>query len=88
MDGGAGADILEGYEGNDDLFHRRCRGRDLRLPDRRHRRGAHRVSYALDSAGNAAIEVLRTTANGATTAINLIGNEIGQTIIGNAAATG
>ena len=81
--GGAGADVLVGLDGNDVYIVRNSGTVVMENAGQ----GAQdivaaSVDYALQAGEN--IETLRTTSNGGTASINLTGNEIGQTVIGNA----
>jgi Ca2+-binding RTX toxin-like protein len=80
--GGTGADVMDGGPGNDQFFvdnaadsvsEARGQGTDRVFAD---------VSYAL--APGAEIETMSTTDNAGTAPINLSGNELAQTIFGNA----
>lgn len=84
INGLAGADAMSGYGGNDLYFV--DNGGDV--VNEAAGQGSDRVmasvSYALQAGQS--IEVLSTTAAGGTGAINLTGNEFGQTLSGNAGA--
>ena len=73
-DGGAGDDVHFVDSAGDVVVERAGEGVDDRV--------ATNTSYALGSGVD--VEVLRTTANGGLSNINLTGNEVAQTIIGNA----
>jgi serralysin len=82
LDGGLGADILTGGNGNDAyvvdqvgdvVVESAGQGNDLVVA---------RASYTL--AAGVSIETMNTVNGSATTAINLTGNELGQSIYGNA----
>jgi Ca2+-binding RTX toxin-like protein len=83
LDGGGGADILEGGAGDDviivdaddQVIEAVGGGNDL---------VAARTSYAL--AAGVEVEILSTVNSGNNAALDLTGNEFGQTIIGNAGA--
>jgi hypothetical protein len=85
INGGAGSDAMKG-SGDDDKFIVDNAGDvttehvDEGTADRVYAS----VSYQL--AAGAEIEILNTSSNGGTAAINLVGNEFAQTIIGNAGA--
>jgi Ca2+-binding RTX toxin-like protein len=83
LDGGGGADILIGLGGNDTYI--------VDADDRVVEQGgggsdnvAAKTSYVLEAGQE--IELLSTTDNAGTTAINLTGNAFGQSLIGNAGA--
>ena len=82
LDGGTGADALEGGAGNDVYFVDEASDHVGESVG-----GGTDVVYSLtsyDLATGQEIEVLSTTSNAGTAAIDLIGNGFGQTIYGNA----
>jgi hypothetical protein len=83
LDGGGGADYLRGFGGNDAYYVDHAG--DLVIEGAGE--GAHDVVYAGASytlTGAQQVEVLSTSAHGATTAINLTGNEVSNEVYGNA----
>jgi Ca2+-binding RTX toxin-like protein len=82
LNGGGGADTMIGHGGNDDYWVDNAGDKVVETAGQGQDRIWTSVSYAL-SAGSS-IEVLGTTKESATTAINLTGNEFAQTIQGNA----
>ena len=84
LNGGGGADTMIGHAGNDDYYVDNAGDKVVESSGQGQDRIWTSVSYAL-SAG-LSIEVLGTTKESATTAINLTGNEFAQTIQGNAGA--
>jgi Ca2+-binding RTX toxin-like protein len=76
-----GAHAMIGYAGNDDYYVDHVGDTVIEAAGQGQDRVWTSVSYAL-SAGQS-IEVLGTTNDSGTTAINLTGNELAQTIIGN-----
>ena len=82
LDGGTGSDKLSGGEGNDSYYVDNVGDRPTEIAGQ----GTDTV-YASVTVGlqaGTSIEFLRTTNPAGTTAINLTGNEFGQTIVGNA----
>ncbi|WP_246811179.1 calcium-binding protein [Mesorhizobium sp. AA22] len=84
INGGGGADKLSGFGGNDDYYVDNAGDKVVESSGQGQDRVWTSVSYAI-SAGSS-IEVLGTTKDAGTTAINLTGNESAQTIQGNAGA--
>ncbi|PAP93172.1 hypothetical protein CIT31_22010 [Mesorhizobium wenxiniae] len=84
INGGGGADKLSGFGGNDDYYVDNASDKVVESSGQGQDRVWTSVSYAI-SAGSS-IEVLGTTKDAGTTAINLTGNESAQTIQGNAGA--
>ncbi|MER8830585.1 calcium-binding protein, partial [Mesorhizobium sp. M0988] len=82
--GGGGADELRGFGGDDDYYVDNAGDKVFESSGQGQDRVWSSVSYAL-SAGSS-IEVLGTTNDDGTTAINLTGNALAQTIHGNAGA--
>ncbi|MCV3208014.1 calcium-binding protein [Mesorhizobium sp. YC-39] len=80
----AGAHTMIGYGGNDDYYVDHAGDKVIESAGQGQDRVWTAVSYAL-SAGSS-IEVLGTTNDAGTTAINLTGNALAQTIQGNAGA--
>lgn len=83
LDGNLGADLLEGGYGNDSYFVD-AKDRVVEISD-----GGYDIVYARESytlTAGAYVEVLGTIDNGATTAINLTGNELNNYLVGNAGA--
>ncbi|PDQ20308.1 calcium-binding protein, partial [Mesorhizobium sanjuanii] len=79
---GAGAHTMTGYGGNDDYYVDHANDKVVEAAGQGQDRVWTSVSYAL--AAGSSIEVLGTTKDAGTTAINLTGNELAQTIHGNA----
>ncbi|WP_287373561.1 calcium-binding protein, partial [Mesorhizobium sp.] len=84
LNGGVGADTMIGHGGNDEYYVDNAGDKGVESSGQGQDRVWTSVSYAL-SAGSS-IEVLGTTKDAGTTAINLTGNESAQTIQGNAGA--
>ncbi|MER8509574.1 calcium-binding protein [Mesorhizobium sp. M0894] len=84
IDGGAGADTMTGYGGNDVYFVDNAGDKVNEVTGGGADRVLSSVSYAL-SAGSS-VELLVARDPSGTTAINLTGNEFGQSIFGNAGA--
>ncbi|WP_292092154.1 calcium-binding protein, partial [Mesorhizobium sp.] len=84
INGGRGADTMVGFGGNDDYYVDNAGDKAVESSGQGQDRVWTSVSYAL-SAGSS-IEVLGTTKDAGTTAINLTGNALAQTIQGNAGA--
>ncbi len=85
LDGGAGADYLQGFTGNDNYIVDTQADVIVEGANEGARDAViARASYAL--AAGVGIEVMTTISGGATTAINLTGNELAQEIYGNAGA--
>ena len=81
--GGAGADILNGYFGNDTYIVRNAATTITEVAGRgTNDRVAAGVDFAL--AADDDIELLTTTSTAGTAGIDLVGNALAQTIIGNA----
>jgi Ca2+-binding RTX toxin-like protein len=83
LDGGGGADVLIGLGGNDTII---VDADDLVVEQAGggYDNVAAKTNYVLNA--GAEVEVLSTTNHGGTAAINLTGNEFGQSLIGNAGA--
>lgn len=81
LDGGTGADVMTGGDGNDFFFVDNAGDQIVELGGGGDDRVFASVTYAL--AAGAEIEKLTTTDNFGTAAINLTGNELGQSIFGN-----
>ncbi|MER8955798.1 calcium-binding protein, partial [Mesorhizobium sp. M0833] len=84
ISGRGGADTLTGYGGNDNYYVDNAGDRVMEAVGGGSDKVLASVSYAL--AAGSYIERLATTNASGTSAINLTGNEIGQTIQGNAGA--
>ncbi|MET4520159.1 Ig-like domain-containing protein, partial [Bradyrhizobium sp. I1.7.5] len=84
LDGKGGADIMQGLRGNDIYIVDNAGDRAIEAVSGGIDRVATSVSYGL--AAGQEIERLDITFAAGTTAINLTGNEFGQTLIGNAGA--
>ncbi|TIW50500.1 MAG: calcium-binding protein [Mesorhizobium sp.] len=84
LNGGVGADTMIGHGGNDEYYVDNTGDKVVESSGQGQDRVWTSVSYAI-SAGSS-IEVLGTTKDAGTTAINLTGNESAQTIQGNAGA--
>jgi Ca2+-binding RTX toxin-like protein len=81
IEGGGGADILEGRGGNDTYFVDGSEDAVVEAVTGGDDLVAARASYVLGS--GVEVETLRTTSNDGTAAVDLTGNEFGQTIVGN-----
>jgi len=81
LDGGAGADVMAGGLGNDTYFVDRAADTIEETAGRGNDRVLTSVSYALGA--GASVEMLQTTDGTGTTAINLTGNGLANTITGN-----
>jgi serralysin len=84
LNGGAGIDRMYGGLGNDSYYVDNSGDRPNEISGQGSDTVYSSISYGLRS--GMSIEYLRTTNAGAATAINLTGNEFGQTIVGNAGA--
>lgn len=84
LDGGSGADKLQGLGGDDTYFVDNTADQIFESANGGHDLVATSVSYTLQA--GVSIEVLQTTSNIGTAAINLTGNEQANNIIGNAGA--
>src|SRR5690606_37832563 len=84
LNGGGGADGMAGALGDDTYFVDNAGDRVLEYAGQGTDTVFTSVSYSL--AANQEVEVLATTDNAATTAINLTGNEFGQKLQGNSGA--
>jgi predicted extracellular nuclease len=84
LDGGTGADTLAGGANDDTYIVDNAADTVIELSGEGRDVVYARVSYAL--AAGSSVEVLSTAALGATTAINLTGNELGNILYGNAGA--
>ncbi len=82
LNGGAGADRMYGGLGNDRFYVDNAGDRVFEAANQGADAVYASVSYAL--AAGQHVEVLATTSSAGTTPLNLTGNEIGQTIVGNA----
>jgi Ca2+-binding RTX toxin-like protein len=82
LDGGAGADKLQGFGGDDRYIVDNARDVIYEAAGGGHDTVLTSVTYALSS--SAYVEVLRTTNDAGTTALNLIGNDFANTVCGNA----
>ncbi|WP_165779921.1 calcium-binding protein, partial [Mesorhizobium sanjuanii] len=80
--GWGGADTMIGHGGNDNYYVDNVGDRAVESSGHGQDRVWTSVSYALEAGSS--IEVLSTKQDAGTTAINLTGNELAQTIIGNA----
>jgi Ca2+-binding RTX toxin-like protein len=81
IDGGAGADIMVGYGGNDSYAV--DNSADLVLEDAAGGTDAVYTTASYTLAAGSSVEVLAARDNSATTALNLTGNEIANTVLGN-----
>jgi serralysin len=85
LDGGLGNDTMRGLGGDDSYIVRNAGDRVLETAGQGTADRVYAsVSYVLTS--GAAVEILSTTSNDSTASINLTGNALGQTILGNAGA--
>jgi Ca2+-binding RTX toxin-like protein len=84
INGLGGADTMQGLGGNDRYYVDNAGDKIIEVAGGGSDRVYASVSYQL--ASDAVVEILNTSSNGGTAAINLIGNNYAQTIIGNAGA--
>jgi Ca2+-binding RTX toxin-like protein len=84
LDGGAGADTMIGAAGNDTYRVDNALDKVIETAGQGTDTVIATASYALQSGAD--VNVLRTVGSASTTAINLAGNALGQTIAGNAAS--
>ena len=82
LDGGGGADVLVGLAGDDFYFIRNSGDRAVETSGNGNDRVFTAVNFALEAGSH--VEMLTTIDNLATTAINITGNELGNSIFGNA----
>jgi Ca2+-binding RTX toxin-like protein len=82
LNGGGGADILVGLGGDDFYFMDNAGDRATESAGNGNDRVFAGVSWTLEAGSS--VETISTTNNAGTTAINLTGNELAQTILGNA----
>ncbi len=82
LNGKGGADTMYGYGGNDTFYVDNAGDKVIEAAGGGSDKVRASVSYAL--AAGTEIELLGTTNSSGTTAINLTGNEFGQTLVGNA----
>ncbi|HTU12208.1 MAG TPA: pre-peptidase C-terminal domain-containing protein [Allosphingosinicella sp.] len=82
LNGGGGADTMQGFGGNDIYFIDHVGDTVIEVAGQGTDRILAAFSYTLGAALD--IEILSTTDNAGTAAINLTGNGLGNTIIGNA----
>jgi Ca2+-binding RTX toxin-like protein len=81
LNGAGGADTMAGLGGDDRYLVDNAGDRPLEKTNLGTDTVSASISYALPT--GSAVETLQTLSTASTTAINLIGNELGQTIIGN-----
>jgi Ca2+-binding RTX toxin-like protein len=86
LDGGTGNDFMEGGTGNDLFIVDSTQDSVNDYLDQGFDIVTTRVSYRLSGLSEAEIELLRTTSNAGTAAIDLTGNALSQTVMGNAGA--
>jgi Ca2+-binding RTX toxin-like protein len=84
LDSGGGGDIMVGLGGDDFYFVRAAGDRAVEAAGGGNDRVFAATSFTLEA--GSAVEILSTIAGGATTAINLTGNELANIIAGNAGA--
>jgi Ca2+-binding RTX toxin-like protein len=84
LNGKGGADTMQGLAGNDTYFVDNAGDIVVEAAAGGNDVVAASVNYSL--AAGVSVETLRTTSNAGTSAINLTGNSLAQTIIGNAGA--
>jgi Ca2+-binding RTX toxin-like protein len=84
LDGNGGGDEMNGLGGNDFYMIRSASDRAVEVAAAGSDRIFAAVSFALEAGSS--VEIIGTVNQGATTAINLTGNAITQTIVGNAGA--
>jgi Ca2+-binding RTX toxin-like protein len=84
LNGAGGADTMQGFAGNDTYFADSTGDRVLEAAGQGTDTVRASSSYALPTGSS--VENLQTLGTTTTTAIDLYGNELGQTIIGNAAS--
>ncbi|MEZ5849058.1 MAG: hypothetical protein R3D68_00225 [Hyphomicrobiaceae bacterium] len=83
IDGGAGADLMWGYGGDDTYYVDNAGDRVVELQGQGYDTIISNVSYVL--AAGSEIELLRTWGTASTAAIDFTGNALANTIVGNAA---
>jgi len=84
LDGGGGVDRLTGYAGNDTYIVDNAGDMTVEAAGQGTDKAITSVSYTLRAGAH--VERLETDNASSTTALNLIGNEIGQVIVGNRGA--
>ena len=84
LDSGGGGDTMLGFGGDDFYYVRAAGDRAVEAAGAGNDRVFAAVSFTLEAGSS--IEVLSTAANAGTTAINLNGNELANTVIGNSGA--
>jgi Ca2+-binding RTX toxin-like protein len=84
LDSGGGGDTMFGFGGDDIYIVRAAGDRAVEVAGAGNDTVLAAVSFTLEA--NSAVETLRTISEAATTAINLTGNALTQSIIGNAGA--
>jgi serralysin len=84
LNGGGGADLMYGFGGNDQYWVDNVGDKIVETAGNGTDRVLTSISYALAAGAN--IELYTTTNTAGTTAINLVGNALNQTIQGNAGA--
>jgi len=82
LDGGTGEDSMDGGQGNDTFLVDHVDDNVIEDAGEGDDRVTASVSYALDA--GVSVETMGTSAPAGTTALNLTGNEVGQSIYGNA----
>jgi Ca2+-binding RTX toxin-like protein len=82
LDSGGGGDTMVGLGGDDFYFVSAAGDRAVEVAGGGNDRVFAALSFALEA--NSAVEVLSTTNNAGTSAINLTGNELGNSLFGNA----
>ena len=84
LDSGGGGDTMLGLGGDDFYFVRNSSDRAVETAGNGNDRVFAAVNFVLEA--GSAVEIISTISNAAVTAINLIGNELGQSVLGNAGA--
>jgi len=82
LDGGGGGDVMVGLEGDDNYYIRNVADRIVEAVGSGNDRVFAAANFTLEAGSE--VEKLTTVDNLATTAINLTGNELAQTLFGNA----
>ncbi len=84
LDGGGGADIMVGYDGDDSYFVDDAGDQVFEAAGQGNDTVFARASYVL--AAGQSVEILRASSVASTVALDLTGNELDQTLVGNSGA--